>query len=332
MQEELLAGRLPVEERVSRYTIQSWLSTRLKQQKQNDDPKVRSQIIQQPHSHIIFCLLLFVYDCIHTLTYFESQVVRKRAVTAAKKRILEEAWGFDTSALTKVQLIARLIACGCSLKVRGNPGDFKSADSKQTLLDLLHSKMPIPSSHVSLDDFLTDVEAKAQVEGDAAVLAMAVTNVLTVPRSTQSATTCSPQTPQDVPSDPKRTQAAAAGRVPPPTPHSVSSFPRRTQAAAVDVPPPTSPSSSDKDSDTSNSSEESTEDEEGIVCVGDKFVYSDEDEGDSTLTVQRIVHGGIVFVEEDEDTLCLEYVRKKVIVRRSVGGRQSRGTRKSSRA
>ena len=44
-------------------------------------------------------------------------------------------------------------------------------------------------------------------------------------------------------------------------------------------------------------------DEEGIVSVGDKFVYSDEEEGDSTLTVRRIVRGGIVYVEEDDDTL-----------------------------
>ena len=37
-------------------------------------------------------------------------------------------------------------------------------------------------------------------------------------------------------------------------------------------------------------------DEEGtcIVNVGDQFVYSDEEEGDSTLTVRRIVRGGIV--------------------------------------
>ena len=37
-------------------------------------------------------------------------------------------------------------------------------------------------------------------------------------------------------------------------------------------------------------------DEEGIVSVGDKFVYSDEEGGDSTLTVRRIVRGGIVYL------------------------------------
>ena len=62
--------------------------------------------------------------------------------------------------------------------------------------------------------------------------------------------------------------------------------------------------------------EESIDDEEGIVSVGDTFVYSDDEEGDSTLTVQRIchsiTHGDIVYVEEDEETLCLSYVRKKV--------------------
>ena len=62
--------------------------------------------------------------------------------------------------------------------------------------------------------------------------------------------------------------------------------------------------------------EESIDDEEGIVSVGDTFVYSDDEEGDSTLTVRRIchsiAHGDIVYVEEDDETLCLSYVRKKV--------------------
>ena len=40
VQEEILAGRLPVEDRVSRYAIQPWLSNRLKQEKENADPKV----------------------------------------------------------------------------------------------------------------------------------------------------------------------------------------------------------------------------------------------------------------------------------------------------
>ena len=41
-------------------------------------------------------------------------------------------------------------------------------------------------------------------------------------------------------------------------------------------------------------------------------MLSDEEGGDSTLTVKRIVHGGVVHVEEDDDTCCLSYVRKKV--------------------
>ena len=36
-------------------------------------------------------------------------------------------------------------------------------------------------------------------------------------------------------------------------------------------------------------------------------MHSDEEKGDSTLTVRRIVRGGIVYVEEDDDTLCLAY-------------------------
>ena len=218
-------------------------------------------------------------------------------MAAATKRIFEEAWGLDTSTLTKTQLVTKLIAHGCTVKVRGHPGDFKHSDSKQKLLNLLHSKMPVPSPHVSLDDFLASVEAKAQAEGDASVLAMA---------STQSAAIVSS-----------------------PSSHTTPSVRRRTPQKDSGVGVPSSPSS-DNGSDTSSSGDESTEDEQGIVCVGDEFVYSDEDEGDSTLTVRRIAHGGLVYVQEDEETLCLEYVRKKVLVRRSAL-RQTRGTRKSSR-
>ena len=40
LQEEQLAGRLPVEERVSRYTIQTWLSSRLQKEKDDNNPQV----------------------------------------------------------------------------------------------------------------------------------------------------------------------------------------------------------------------------------------------------------------------------------------------------
>ena len=70
-------------------------------------------------------------------------------------------------------------------------------------------------------------------------------------------------------------------------------------------------SSWDSDS-SSDDAEHSTEDEEGVVNVGDRFVYSDEENGDSTFTVRRIARGGIVYVEEDDETCCLTYVRKKV--------------------
>ena len=51
-----------------------------------------------------------------------------------------------------------------------------------------------------------------------------------------------------------------------------------------------------------------------IVQVGSKFLYSDEKEGDQSFTVKHIVHGGFVYVEENDDTMVLEYVRKKVRV------------------
>ena len=84
-----------------------------------------------------------------------------------------------------------------------------------------------------------------------------------------------------------------------------------------------------QESSNSDDSEVDQSDEEGIVSVGDKFVYSDEEEGDSTLTVRRIVRGGIVYVEEDDETLCLSYVRKKV---KQTFSKPSRGSRRSSRA
>ena len=93
------------------------------------------------------------------------------------------------------------------------------------------------------------------------------------------------------------------------------------------------PSDEGLSSESDDVSEESSEeDAQGIVSVGDLFVYSDEEEGDSTLTVKRIVRGDIVYVEEDEETLCLDYVRKKVSLMRGVDNRRSVGYRKSSRA
>ena len=72
-------------------------------------------------------------------------------------------------------------------------------------------------------------------------------------------------------------------------------------------------SSDTRDSDTDNG-DVSTDDDENVVHVGDQFVYSDDEEGDSTFTVRRIARGGLVYVEEDDESLSLQYVRKKVRV------------------
>ena len=84
--EERLAARLPVEERVSRYTIQTWLSTRLKKQKEMSNPKF----------------------------------VHKQAVELERKRLLIQAWGFDTSTMTKKQIIVKLVSpeIGCTMRTR----------------------------------------------------------------------------------------------------------------------------------------------------------------------------------------------------------------------
>ena len=90
--QETLAGRLPVEERVSWYTIQTWLSTRLQVEKDNKNPTI----------------------------------VRKRAVEAERKKLLVEAWGFDSMSMTKVEIAKKLIDIGCTAKTRKNPtGEFK---------------------------------------------------------------------------------------------------------------------------------------------------------------------------------------------------------------
>ena len=100
--------------------------------------------------------------------------MKKKAIDAATSRMLEDAWGIDTSTLTKSELKSKLISNGCVMKNRVNPqGDFKSNDSKQRLTELLHSKLQVPPPHVSVAAFLADVQLRAQDEGDAAVLAMA---------------------------------------------------------------------------------------------------------------------------------------------------------------
>ena len=75
--------------------------------------------------------------------------------------------------------------------------------------------------------------------------------------------------------------------------------------------------SSDYDDDVEDE-EYSSEDVEDVVHIGDKFVLSGDEGGDdSTLNVKRIVHGGVVYVEEDDDTCCLSYVRRKVSIYQS---------------
>ena len=132
--------------------------------------------------------------------------------------------------------------------------------------------MQVPPPHTSVTDFINDVKAEAQADGDATVLAMG------------------------------------------------------TNQSIASPPPDTD---SDEDSEETSGSEQSGEDEEGIVGVGDLFVYSDEEEGESTFTVRRITRNGIVYVREDDDPLCLTYVRKKVTAYATTN--TTRGSRRSTR-
>ena len=142
--EETVAGRLPVEERVSRYTIQTWLSNRLKQEKDNNNPKI----------------------------------VRKRAIASERKKLLVEAWGFDTFSMTKTQIVEHLQSpgIGCTVRNRHNPtGDFQLSSKKSVLLQLLHSKLQVPATYANVDIFIADVQSKSQDAGKRAVLAMSTT-------------------------------------------------------------------------------------------------------------------------------------------------------------
>ena len=141
--EEMLAARLPVEERVSRYTCQTWLSARVKRQKQMNDPK-------------------FVY---------------KDAAERERKRLLVEAWGFDTSSMTKDDLIEKLVDdLGCTVRNKNNrTGDFVRSVSKKNLLSILYSKLQAPVPFTNVDDFIQHVEARSKQAGARAVRSM--TNV-----------------------------------------------------------------------------------------------------------------------------------------------------------
>ena len=233
-------------------------------------------------------------------------MVRKRVKKAALSRIFKDAWGLDTTTLTKSQLQVQLLSRGCTITKRGTPGDFKSTDSRSSLVALLHTKMPIPATHISVTAFVEDAEVRAQAEGDAAVLAMSVEgNVVTPPTvPSDNVSRTRNEVVDDIVSDDSEEDV------------SVSDFLGKTRAGktAVFATPHMDEvdSSSSEDSDETSENEESDEDDQGIVSLGDKFVYSDDEEGDKTLTVRRIVRGGIVYVEEDDETLCLSYVRKKV--------------------
>ena len=106
--EETLANRLPVEERVSRYRIQSWLSSRLTKQKQDNDPKF----------------------------------VHKRAVEECRKRLLVKVWGFDPESMTKAQIIKTLEKKHRLMpRTRSNPkGCFHKGDKKAELVELLQKQ------------------------------------------------------------------------------------------------------------------------------------------------------------------------------------------------
>ena len=129
------------------HTTQTWLSNRVKRQKENNDPKV----------------------------------VRRRAVAAERNRLLVEAWGFDPNSMTKSEIIRQLLdpTCGgCTVKSRKNPsGDIKHTFTKSVLTRILHSKMRVPAPYKDVESFLEYVESASQLVGNQTVLHMSTTVV-----------------------------------------------------------------------------------------------------------------------------------------------------------
>jgi hypothetical protein len=122
--EEQLANRLPVEERVSRFRIQTWLSSRLTRAKKEKDPNY----------------------------------VRKCAVEATKQQFFNAAWGFNpaTKKFTKAMIIDRLFVkhqCAPKTKVY-RQGEFLRAWSRQRLLEFLYSKEKVPNGFADIKSFL----------------------------------------------------------------------------------------------------------------------------------------------------------------------------------
>ena len=130
--EEKIGAKLPVEKRVCRYTIQSWLSARLKKQQEMSNPKF----------------------------------VHKQAVSCERSRLFMEAWGLDTSTMTQNDIVAKLIEMGFQKRAKGRAkgrrGDFTASASKKILLKFLHSNLSVPDPFTDVNAFIKDVEARSQ--------------------------------------------------------------------------------------------------------------------------------------------------------------------------
>ena len=102
------------------------------------------------------------------------RIVRKRAVATERTRLIFDEWGFDTSSMTKATIIEHLVSRNCTRISRGNPaGDFKTTWKRDDLAAKLHSILTVPEPYEDVDSFLTDVQVKAKLAGDRAVLALA---------------------------------------------------------------------------------------------------------------------------------------------------------------
>jgi hypothetical protein len=119
--EEELANKLPAEEWVSRYAIQSWLSSRLTQEKNEKNPKY----------------------------------VRDRAVEATKQKLFDAAWGFNPLSLNMDSIKERLsLVHKCTPSTRRKKGDYRSSLKKKGLLEFLYSKEKVPDSFADMASFL----------------------------------------------------------------------------------------------------------------------------------------------------------------------------------
>ena len=135
MMEHELYNKLSVELCCDRYRIQSWLSTRLKQEKDAVTPKL----------------------------------VRKKAVEKEKARLCIAGWGMYPAGLRKKELVAAMQEKGTEEEAK----EAKMSVKNDALLAMLYAALDVPANAAegvtTVEEFVAWVEKEANVAGQSAV-------------------------------------------------------------------------------------------------------------------------------------------------------------------